>query len=310
LIHNSPAGAVDVLINGILALDNFSYQEATAFIPIVAETALDIEVKNAAGTQTLLSIDDAILNADQSYILIAQGGANNKPFEVKVVDTARRTSSVSGAMQFFFSHGVTSAGTVSVERVTTSTPRTLEQLIAVNAAYGTYTSYLSQLNPGISTLQLKANGAVLAQYLFDFGNYAGETMTLLATGGTGANPLTIMGVDADGNVIFPQVTTSDEDEVATELPSEFTLYENFPNPFNPTTNIRFDLPEQANVRVEIVDMLGRVVMNIAPQSMSAGANKIITVDAARLSSSVYFYRVIAEGASKTFVQGSKFTLLK
>jgi hypothetical protein len=172
---------------------------------------------------------------------------------------------------------------------------------------------LTQLNPSISTLQLKASGSVVGQYIFDFGNYAGESMTLLATGavgGAGANALMIIGVDADGNVVRPAVTTSDDDNVATELPAEFTLNGNFPNPFNPTTNISFDLPEQANVRVEIVDLLGRQVMTVAPQSMSAGANKVITVDAARLSSGVYFYRVIAEGSTKTFVQGSKFTLVK
>lgn len=313
VIHNSPAATVDVLINGITVLNDFTYQSATPFIALAAETAYDIEVKTANGATTLLSINGAVLGADQSYILIAQGGNNGKAFEVKVVDNARRSSTVANGMQYFFSHGVTNGPTVNVERVTTSTPRTLEQLIAVNAAYGSTTSYMTQLNPSISTLQLKAGGAVVGQYLFDFGNYAGETMTLLATGavgGTGANALTIIGVDAAGNVLRPQVTTSDEGDVATELPAEFTLNGNFPNPFNPTTNISFDLPEQANVRVEIVDLLGRQVMTVAPQSMSAGANKVITVDAARLSSGVYFYRVIAEGATKTFVQGSKFTLVK
>lgn len=313
IIHNSPAGAVDVLVDGVTLLNDFAYQNATGFGRVKANTSMDITITTANGATTLLAINGAVLEADKNYILIAQGGNNGKAFEVKVVDNARRSSTVANGMQFFFSHGVTNGPTVNVERVTTSTPRTLEQLIAVNAAYGSTTSYMTQLNPSISTLQLKAGGAVVGQYLFDFGNYAGETMTLLATGavgGTGANALTIIGVDAAGNVLRPAVTTSDEGDVATELPAEFTLNGNFPNPFNPTTNISFDLPEQANVRVEIVDLLGRQVMTVAPQSMSAGANKVITVDAARLSSGVYFYRVIAEGATKTFVQGSKFTLVK
>jgi len=80
--------------------------------------------------------------------------------------------------------------------------------------------------------------------------------------------------------------------------------------WNPTTNLRFDLPEQARVRVEVVDVVGRTVMTLAPQTMSAGANKVISLDASRLSSGAYFYRVIAEGAERTYVQGSKFTLLK
>jgi hypothetical protein len=314
VIHNSPAGTVDVTVNGATLLDNFAYQTATEFVRVVANTPLSIDVRTANGATSLLGTPiQTTLEANKSYILIAQGGNNNKPLQVVPVTNARRTSTVSNGMQFFFVHGVTNGPTVNVERVTTSTPRTLEQLIAVNAPYGTFTSYMTQLNPSISTIQLKAGGSVVGQYLFDFGNYAGESMTLLATGavgGAGANALTIIGVDAAGNVVRPQVTTSDDEDVATELPAEFTLNGNFPNPFNPTTNISFDLPEQANVRVEIVDLLGRQVMTVAPQSMSAGANKVITVDAARLSSGVYFYRVIAEGSTKTFVQGSKFTLVK
>jgi hypothetical protein len=311
VIHNSPAGAVDVLVNDALFLDNFAYQTATSFTPVVADTPLNIALKTANGATELLTINGAVLEANKSYILIAQGGADGKAFEVKVVDYARSTSTISEAMQFFFSHGVTNGPAVNVERVTTTTPRTLEQLVAVNATYGSTGNYLTQLNPGITTLQLKAGGSVVGQYLFDFGAYAGKSMTLLATGrvgGTGANRLIIIGVDAAGNVVVPQVTTSNE--VEAELPAVFTVHGNYPNPFNPTTNVRFDLPEQANVRIEVVDVLGRQVMTVAPQTMSAGAGKVITIDAARLSSGTYFYRVVAEGATRTFIQGSKFTLVK
>ena len=149
----------------------------------------------------------------------------------------------------------------------------------------------------------------------DFTSQSGKAITLVATGrvgGTGANALMIVGFDGEGNKVTPQVTTSDEDvvEPTAELPTVFTVHGNYPNPFNPTTNVRFDLPEQANVRIEVVDVLGRNVMTVAPQTMSAGANKVITIDAARLSSGTYFYRVVAEGATRTFVQGSKFTLVK
>jgi uncharacterized Zn ribbon protein len=310
-VHNSPAGVVDVKINNTTLVDDFAYQTASTFLPVAADVAMDVSVTTSNGSTTLLTINGATFANNKHYILIAQGGADGKAFEVKVVDYARSTSTLSEAMQFLFSHGVTNGPAVNVERVSTSTPRTLEQLIAVNAAYGSAGNYLTQLNPGITTLQLKASGSVVGQYLFDFGAYAGKSMTLLATGrvgGTGANQLMIIGVDADGKVVKPQVTTSDE--VEAELPAVFTVHGNYPNPFNPTTNVRFDLPEQANVRIEVVDVIGRKVMTVAPQTMSAGANKVITIDAARLSSGTYFYRVVAEGATRTFVQGSKFTLVK
>ncbi len=54
----------------------------------------------------------------------------------------------------------------------------------------------------------------------------------------------------------------------------------------------------------------RPVMTLPGQVMSAGVNRVLTLDVARLSSGTYFYRVIAEGTSRTYVQASKFTLLK
>ena len=313
VIHNSPAGAADVIVNGVKVLDDMAYQSASAYVPLPAGVALSIQVTTANGASTLASVTSAGLEAGKNYILIAQGGADGKAFDIKAVEDTRTSSTVAGAVQMFFSHGVTNAGAVTVERVSTTTPRSTQQLVAVNAAYGSVSGYSTYADPGIATYQIKAGGAVAGQFLFnDLGDFAGEAVALVATGkvgGTGANRLNLMIVDADGGVTLAAVTTSDEDSNV-ELPSEFALHGNFPNPFNPTTNIRFDLPEQANVRVEIVDLLGRSVMTLAPQAMSAGANKVITVDAARLSSGVYFYRVVAEGASRTFVQGSKFTLLK
>jgi len=313
VIHNSPAGTVDVFVNGTRLLNDFTYQSATPFVPVVAGTPLTIDIKTSDGATTLLTINSAGLTDDKNYILIAQGGANGKPFEVKVVENARLVSTVSQALQLIFSHGVTNGPAVNLERVSTSTPRVMEQLLAVNAPFGSVTGYNTYTSPGITTFQLKATGALVGQYLFTgLGEYIGEAITLLATGtvgGTGTNALKLIGFDSDGTLIQGQITTSDDSDQA-ELPSTFTLYGNFPNPFNPTTNIRFDLPEQARVHVEVVDVVGRTVMNLAPQTMSAGANKVISVDATRLSSGTYFYRVIAEGAERTYVQGSKFTLLK
>ena len=95
-----------------------------------------------------------------------------------------------------------------------------------------------------------------------------------------------------------------------ELPAAFALKGNYPNPFNPSTSIRFDLPETSEVRVVIVDMLGRQVLVLPAQTMAAGANRMIEVDASRLASGTYLYRVIATGAGKTFQEASTMTLMK
>ena len=99
-------------------------------------------------------------------------------------------------------------------------------------------------------------------------------------------------------------------ETDTALPAEFALKGNYPNPFNPTTTISFDLPESADVSVQVLDLLGREVLAIPTQTMQAGVGQTVQIDASNLSSGIYLYRVIARGASTTNMQVKTMTLLK
>lgn len=89
------------------------------------------------------------------------------------------------------------------------------------------------------------------------------------------------------------------------MPKEFKLHENFPNPFNPTTEIQFDLPETAHVRLVIYDGLGREVRRLADGPLSAGVHRV-SFDASDLPSGVYVYRITADN----FTQTRQMTLVK
>jgi hypothetical protein len=104
--------------------------------------------------------------------------------------------------------------------------------------------------------------------------------------------------------------TVTDTETDAALPTEFALKGNYPNPFNPTTTISFDLPETADVTVQVLDLLGREVMAVPSHTMSAGAGQTVQIDASNLSSGIYLYRVIARGASTTNMQVKTMTLLK
>ena len=97
---------------------------------------------------------------------------------------------------------------------------------------------------------------------------------------------------------------------AAELPDAFALQGNYPNPFNPSTTIVFDLPEDADVSVEVFDLLGRKVFALPKRAMTAGAQQKMHVDASMLASGVYLYRVVAKTASRTLVDTAQMTLLK
>ena len=94
------------------------------------------------------------------------------------------------------------------------------------------------------------------------------------------------------------------------VPVEFALHENYPNPFNPTTTLRFDLPEVSNLTLTIYNMLGQKVRTFNYQNTSAGYHSV-TWDAAndlgqQVGAGVYLYQL----QTKDFVKTRKMVLLK
>lgn len=82
------------------------------------------------------------------------------------------------------------------------------------------------------------------------------------------------------------------------LPTSFDLKQNYPNPFNPTTKIAFDLPQAANVQLNVYDMLGRKVATIVNERMTAGQHNM-NFDASKLASGMYIYRIDAGSFTST-----------
>lgn len=100
-------------------------------------------------------------------------------------------------------------------------------------------------------------------------------------------------------------TTTGVRRYGSDIPKSFALLQNFPNPFNPSTTISFDLPERSHVTLLIYDAIGREVQTLADEEEPAGAYRI-TFDASALPSGVYFYRITAGH----FVQTKKLMLVK
>ena len=93
-----------------------------------------------------------------------------------------------------------------------------------------------------------------------------------------------------------------------EVPGEYVLEQNFPNPFNPTTSIVFSLPEETEVTLKVYSILGQEIATlISNKYLDAGEHEI-TFDASNLSSGVYFYRMnFGDGTYSTM---KKMLLLK
>ena len=94
------------------------------------------------------------------------------------------------------------------------------------------------------------------------------------------------------------------------LPMEFALLPNFPNPFNPVTTIRYELPDQKLVNISVYDMRGNLIKNLLKSIQSPGL-KTVQWDATdnrgnMVSAGVYFYKIKAG----SFIQTKKMILLK
>ncbi|MFC1484553.1 YCF48-related protein [Candidatus Neomarinimicrobiota bacterium] len=102
---------------------------------------------------------------------------------------------------------------------------------------------------------------------------------------------------------FPPLTVPEKSDVI--LPSRYALHQNHPNPFNPATTLRYDLPEAAMVRLIVYDLLGREVTTLVDAYTQPGNHETIW-NAANLPSGIYIARLKTPGYGKSI----KMVLLK
>jgi hypothetical protein len=94
-------------------------------------------------------------------------------------------------------------------------------------------------------------------------------------------------------------------EISAVVPTEYELSQNFPNPFNPATKIRFSLPEVSSVKLVVYSILGEEVALLLNETKNKGSYEY-TFDASGLSSGMYIYKL----ETGTTVIARKMTLLK
>lgn len=115
----------------------------------------------------------------------------------------------------------------------------------------------------------------------------------------------VFGVDSTLGGLFPDRYSVDvEDELPT-LPREFTVYPAYPNPFNPETSIRFDLPKSEHVNVTIYNIRGERIATLVDEVLPAG-QKLLQWNGQGISSGIYYVRISYRGQSAT----QKLVLLK
>lgn len=110
--------------------------------------------------------------------------------------------------------------------------------------------------------------------------------------------------------VHPEVEAGQVFYAPTAIPTKFALHQNSPNPFNPVTSIKFDMPAAGDVRISVFNVLGQEVNQLADGYRDAGSYEVIwdgkDKGGASVASGIYFYRINTEQFSET----KKMLLLK
>jgi len=108
-----------------------------------------------------------------------------------------------------------------------------------------------------------------------------------------------------GTIIYRHGTVIDNPNVQDHPPSQYVLAQNFPNPFNEVTRIRFELPNPSHVTLIVYDMLGRVVARLVDEEKDLGRFEV-QYNVTTLASGMYIYELVAGD----YVERRKLLLLK
>lgn len=108
----------------------------------------------------------------------------------------------------------------------------------------------------------------------------------------------VFGNDQTWGGLFPDRYIVATQPGRTILPKEFALYEAYPNPFNPATNIRFDLPADGMVTLRIFNIRGQLVETLVQEELQAGQH-VIPWAPQQLPSDLYLYQIQYAGQTKT-----------
>ncbi|MBO6573015.1 MAG: T9SS type A sorting domain-containing protein [Balneola sp.] len=150
------------------------------------------------------------------------------------------------------------------------------------ASSGIPTGWGSTSNPSSAT----GSSIVRADIFVDTDSFSDWT-----TASGNGNPNT----QSDG-AVSSEALPEGEELFTEELPTEVALG-NYPNPFNPSTNIHFTLTESNNVRLTVYNMIGQEVAVLVNGFKNAGKHDV-TFDATNLSTGVYIYRLVSGGQVK------------
>ncbi|HLT24255.1 MAG TPA: T9SS type A sorting domain-containing protein, partial [Ignavibacteria bacterium] len=167
------------------------------------------------------------------------------------------------------------------------------------ASANSYTVQLSEDSTFATTL-INETGLTLAEYQVASGVLDDDTKYYWRVSGTNS-----AGTGAYSDIWNFTTLGVGINTIAGVIPKEYKLFNNYPNPFNPSTKIKFDIPKASFVTLKIYDMSGREIAKLVDGNLTASSYEF-TFNAGSLPSGVYFYRL----QTNEFVNTMRMVLVK
>lgn len=318
IVHNSadPAlASVDIYVNGDLEFPGVDFRSATGFVELPDNELVVVGLTPAGEPLESGVTSNLFLEGGEKYHAIASGllePANfasnpddeDTEFTLRLVPEARLTAVDDESVSFKIHHGATDAPNVDI------TARDVTEL-ALDVPYGA-TSGNINVPANLYTIDVApAGNDIIASFEADFSGAGGNSALVLASGflnpennndGASFGLLVVM---ADGSTMLLDSVPTSISELA-DAPQEFELKQNFPNPFNPSTQITYSLPNAATVNISVFNVVGQRVATLVNNEQRSAGSHTISFDAGNLASGMYIYRIQAGN----FVQTRKMTLIK
>jgi hypothetical protein len=325
LVHASPdpdAATVDVYLDYALLADDFAYQSATPFVDIEdGDHTVAIAPPTSRSAGDAIATFDLLVSENERYHIVAAGVLDpsqfppnpdglDTAFGLRVVEGAREAvqQPQSGVYEARLFNAVPDAPSVDFVGAIQGFP---PEKIFSDIAYGSVSDYggavtnpsatgtfLADLGTGTDELLLEVeiNSASLSQTV-NFVVFMGILDANRRAGGENdPDGLTNIGFLPNGEKIVGERITALGNE-PTEAPGSFRLIGNYPNPFNPSTTIRYELAEPARITLTVHDALGREVARLIDGPMPPGSHAATWNTDNDMPSGVYF--VTLSGGEKT-----------
>jgi hypothetical protein len=270
-------------------------RDGPAWVEEAKLTASDGAAYDYFGRSVSISGDDAVVgafldddNGEGSGSAYVYGG-----FGENAISVTAMVSPDSGSGVFDYHFSVTKSGTTSINADLWT------EFVAWNGRTAGVVSYGRTIEPGTyskSGTERIGDNAPAGEYKFvvNVGTYPDS---VIASGSAGYTKTSALAKDGSAT--------------GTGVPSEFALLQNHPNPFNPTTAIRYQLPAVSRVVLSIYDVLGREVETLVNEVKEAGTYEIIWGEG--IPSGIYYSKLEAtgfDGPTGHFVQVRKMILIK